>query len=120
MILSLCDFCLAACRCDSTAQKTSPLGAHDQAVLVLLNLGRTQPQAGGPQGMHSTPARSCSDPALALPAPSAPAATLPSCIRRKGQPSSEFPVTLTLKGAPAICRQRMTLRGTSGLHKEAP
>lgn len=69
MILSLCDFCLAGCRCDSTAQKVSPLGTHGQTVLVFLNLGRTQPQAGGPQGMHSTLAGSCSDPALALLAP---------------------------------------------------
>lgn len=61
MILSLCDFCLAGCRCDSTAQKVSPLGTHGQTVLVFLNLGRTQPQAGGPQGMHSTLAGSCSD-----------------------------------------------------------
>lgn len=69
--------------------------------------------------MHGTPAGSCSDPALALLAP-LPAPTLPSCVRRRGQPSGEFPVTLTLKEAPALCRQGMTLRGASGLPGTPP
>lgn len=72
----------------------------------------TPPRAPGPP-------QPCADLACTSTAPPPPS-TLPSFIRRKGQPSIELPVTLTLKGAPATVCQKNDLEEDFGVVQGSP